>query len=119
MSLNFMKKLALCDLFQSAIYKNFWSVIWQLGFHSYESQTLRLGGSPPNYVYSMKDITDATGRHNVDKISCQRNLSVSVDNELAFRDHIGDNVAKANGVLSIIGRTSRFLDSMYLFTFTM
>ena len=76
-------------------------------------QILRLGRSAPSFTYSMGDYAGGD-RHNLDVSPCQKDLGVLVDNELAFRDHIPCIVAKANGVLGVIRRIFRFLDSSSL-----
>ena len=86
-----------------------WSELWQLRFHPDKCQVLRLGKYHPEFRYSMLNYQGS--RQELDFVSQQRDLGITIDKDLHFKEHISVVVNKANCILGIIRRTFRYLDA--------
>ena len=85
-----------------------WSRIWQLEFHPQKCNVLKLGTTKSAAQYYMqKTPGDVTKLADSRK---EKDLGVTVDDHLAFKEHIASAVAKANRVLGVIQRSFQQLE---------
>ena len=85
-----------------------WSIIKQLEFHQQKCNVLKLGTTKSEAQYYMQktpeDVTKLCDRKK------EKDLGVTVDDHLSFKEHIASAVAKANRVLGVIRRSFQQLD---------
>ena len=84
-----------------------WSEKWQLAFHPEKCNYLTMGnGQITNYYisYSGKETIYLSNTH------LEKDLGITVDQNLSFRSHICDAVKKANQTMGMIRRTFKYLD---------
>lgn len=84
-----------------------WSEKWLLKFHPNKCKVLAIK-SKEKRVYSMSGTTGE--QLDLDNITSEKDIGVTVDEDLNFRTHIQLGVNKANSILGLIRRTFTFLD---------
>ena len=85
-----------------------WSRTWLLKFHPAKCKVLRVGTGHPEYQYNMHD--DENQPVTLEEISSEKDIGVTMDQDLKFRIHIDSTVAKANRLVGMIRRSFVFLD---------
>ena len=91
-----------------------WSEKWQLRFHPDKCKVLPLGNRPPEskpklHLYTRDDngtLRDAS----LEETISEKDIGVSVNNKLSFREQIDTKTTKANTAMGIIRRTFDHLD---------
>ena len=88
-----------------------WSRDWLLSFHPEKCCFMRIGQSTADKSYSMKEMDnkEVTKRHRLAETETERDLGVTIDNKLSFKNHIAQATAKANSRLGVIRRSFDFL----------
>ena len=79
-----------------------WSDSWQLKFNKSKCKHLHLGRNT--------DTTYKIEGENIEKITEEKDLGVTIDSQLKFQKHIGIQVQKANKILGLIRRSFSYLD---------
>ena len=93
------------SLQQDLISLQAWSDTWLLPFHPDKCKVLRLGRRlDPPYQYEINDTLLA-------HVKSEKDLGVTIDNDLKFREHIDEKVNKANSMMGIIRRSFKHLDT--------
>ena len=88
-----------------------WSRDWLLSFHPEKCCFMRIGQSKADTSYSMKEMDNKgdVKRHRLAETEAERDLGVTIDNKLSFKNHIAQATAKANSRLGVIRRSFDFL----------
>ena len=88
-----------------------WSRDWLLSFHPEKCCFMRIGQSTVDTSYSMKEMDNKGDikRHRLAETEAERDLGVTIDNKLSFKNHIAQATAKANSRLGVIRRSFDFL----------
>ena len=84
-----------------------WARIWQLKFNAAKCKVMHKGYSNRQENYTMEGLT-------LEKVFKEKDLGVTIDNELKFHDHVQLSVTKANQILGIVKRTFSCLDKEIL-----
>ena len=81
-----------------------WSRDWLLSFHPEKCCFMRIGQPTADTSYSMKEMDNEgeTKRHRLTQTETERDLGVTIDNKLSFKNHIAQAMAKANSRLGVI-----------------
>ena len=99
-----------CECLQNdlnSMYK--WTEIWLLKFHPLKCKVMMIGNREENVVeYSLPD--GKGGRIALSRVESEKDIGVTIDTKLTFRDHMTEKVNKANKVMGIIRRTYTYLD---------
>ena len=82
-----------------------WSRKWLLKFHPDKCVVLRLKSNQETAKYTYR-----LNNHEVKSVSSVKDLGITVDEELKFREHMISKVNKANAVMGTIRRTFKYLD---------
>ena len=72
-----------------------WFEMWQLNFNVSKCKALHLGRTNPNHVYTMAGC-------DINQTSEEKDLGVTIDNQLKFHKHIAITVSKARRLLGLI-----------------
>lgn len=84
-----------------------WASLWKMFFNNKKCKHLQIG----NKIYESKYFMPLEGGNtDIQKVKTEKDLGVTVDNKLTFRQHIANKVSTANRNLGIIFRTFTFLD---------
>jgi Skp family chaperone for outer membrane proteins len=83
-----------------------WSAKWLLSFHPEKCKVMRLGSNHPNHTYQMHNRDTIT---NLQFVQSEKDLGVTFDNKLKFREHINNQVSKANRLVGMIRRSFTYL----------
>ena len=89
-----------------------WSEQWNLRFNEAKCQTLYLGRNNNKNIYKMGSEQDPV---ELKETTAEKDLGITIDNDLSFSKHITLAVKKANQLVGMIRRTFTFLDKV---TFT-
>ncbi|KAI8505477.1 hypothetical protein Bbelb_166660 [Branchiostoma belcheri] len=97
-----------CTVLQNDLQKlQEWARKWQLCFHPSKCTVIRLGKGHPNFSYTMVDssidIPLVYSQH-------EKDLGITVDEELNFCKHILAITSKANQMAGLMWRTFEFID---------
>ena len=84
-----------------------WSQRWQMGFNESKCKVLHLGSSNPGYEYSMKNTS-------LESITDEKDLGVTIDQDLKFHLHVSKAVNKASRMLRLVRATFTCLDETTL-----
>ena len=84
-----------------------WAEIWDMDFNTKKCKHMRLGAKTPLQQYTMKSGVE---RVNLEQVTSEKDLGVTVDNKLLFREHISKKSAIANRNLGIIFKSFTYLD---------
>ena len=86
-----------------------WSRDWQLHFNASKCKLMHLGkkNNKHNYIISEEEQTEL-------ETTVAKDLGISVDNELGFKEHINKVINKANSTLGIIIRSYTCLERQNL-----
>ena len=82
-----------------------WSEEWQLGFNESKCKVLNLGTDNPRLEYQMNSVTLMTD-------TAEKDLGVTIDNELKFHRHISNAVNKVSRMLGLVKATFTCLDEI-------
>ena len=75
-----------------------WSEKWQLPFNVRKCKSLRIGRRNPRTTYTMNE-------HVLEQVEYEKDLGITIDNELKFHVQASAAVKKANQILGLIKRT--------------
>ena len=84
-----------------------WAEDWQMFFNILKCHHLHIGNLDTEFRYEM---TINEGKSAVERVTSEKDLGVTVENKLKFREHINDKVSIANRNLGIIFRPFTYLD---------
>ncbi len=85
-----------------------WSVKWDLRFNEQKCKSLYLGKNNAKNTYKMGSIQNPVL---LEETLAEKDLGITIDNELSFTNHIMQTVKKANQLVGMIRRTFTFLDN--------
>ncbi len=85
-----------------------WSVKWDLRFNEQKCKSLYLGKNNAKNSYKMGTIENPVL---LEETLAEKDLGITIDNELSFKTHIMQAVKKANQLVGMICRTFTFLDA--------
>ena len=94
------------DILQSDLNKiTKWTETWLLKLHPQKCKTLHVGKTDPDpdYKYELMGIT-------LDNVEEEKDIGVTIDNQLTFDKHITEKVKKANSMSAMIRRIFHHLD---------
>ena len=82
-----------------------WSNTWLLRFHPEKCKHMHIGSrdSDPEYRYELLGRT-------LEKVSEEKDIGVTIDDQLSFDKHISDKVKKANSMFALLRRIFKHLD---------
>ena len=86
-----------------------WSSRMQMTFNIEKCKVLHLGNNNPNYQYTMPMSGEAV--HTLEVTIDEKDLGVTIDNQLKFSMHVQTQVAKANRILGCLRHTFKYLTS--------
>ena len=84
-----------------------WANTWLMRFNFTNSHHMHIGKHNTGTKYTMQDGNDT---FELETVKTEKDLGVTIDRNLSFRDHINSKVNLANRNLGIIFRTFTFLD---------
>jgi endonuclease/exonuclease/phosphatase family metal-dependent hydrolase len=97
-----------CDILQDDIHKlDDWSNTWLLRFNVDKCKRMHMGSNNTKYPYQMSTHSQAP----MEETLSEKDLGVTVDPDLKFRQHISNITSKANRTVGIIRRNFDFLDA--------
>ncbi len=85
-----------------------WAQKWNMRFHPGKCKVLRVGRDHPSFDYTM---SDNHGQSKLEEVLTEKDLGITIDNELTFQTHCSNMVSKASRNLAIIRRTFHYLDA--------
>ena len=85
-----------------------WSRQWLLKFHPAKCKVMRLGTGHPDFTYTMQD--DNGSQIELGQAAFEKDLGVTCDQKLKFRQHIDTQAAKANRMVGLRRRSFVYLD---------
>ena len=85
-----------------------WSMTMQMNFRPDKCHVLYHGHLNPHNIYHMNNIS--RNIHMLDAVTSEKDLGVTIDQQVKFSDHIENAVKKANRVLGCLARTFRHLN---------
>ncbi len=93
-----------------------WADDWQLRFHPDKCVVMKLGKKKSDHCYHMKSVNSKGEQqtHNLKVSHVEKDLGVYVDDQLAYKQHIGQAIAKATRTLGCIRRSFEHLDEATL-----
>ena len=83
------------------------SEIWDMDFNQNKCKHMRLGSKTPLQQYTMKSGVEKVS---LEQSTSEKDLGVTIDNKLLFREHISKKSAIANRNLGIIFKSFTYLD---------
>ena len=84
-----------------------WTNLWKLYFNDSKCKCLHIGKTNPKHKYTI----DSDGKETeLTKCTEEKDLGITIDEELSFDVHIKDITTKANQLLGVIKRTFTFTD---------
>eukprot|EP00112_Aurelia_sp_Birch-Aquarium-sp1_P026644 Seg96.8 transcript_id=Seg96.8/GoldUCD/mRNA.D3Y31 product="putative RNA-directed DNA polymerase from transposon BS" protein_id=Seg96.8/GoldUCD/D3Y31 len=86
-----------------------WSEKWLMQYHPDKLKGLCLNNKE---TVSKREYT--VGDVIIKKVTAEKNLGVTVDKDLKFKEHIESKISKGNQMLGVIRRTFQFLDNRML-----
>jgi hypothetical protein len=93
-----------CESLQDDLsYLEEWSNLWLLKFHPDKCSVLKVGKNTTQHDYKLEGTT-------LKVVDSEKDLGVTTDPELKFREHINDKVNTANKIAGIIRRLFKNLD---------
>ena len=84
-----------------------WSNKWLLTFNVEKFKIMHIGKNNPRNQYNM---TKNGGRSALEPVSEEKDLGITLDEQLTFQKHIEAKTSKANQMLGIVKRTFRHID---------
>ena len=84
-----------------------WAEILDMDFNTKKCKHMRLGAKTPLQQYTMKSGVE---RVSLEWVTSEKDLGVTVDNKLLFREHISKKSALANRNLGILFKSFTYLD---------
>ena len=98
-----------------------WSERMQMNFNIDKCHSLHMGSNNTKHQYTIPKQSDTVSRknccsytytfHNLSQVANEKDLGVTVDEELKFKKHIEDKISTANKMLGIIRHTFKHLDN--------
>ncbi len=88
-----------------------WAQKWNMRFHPDKCKILRVGKNHPPFQYTMLD----NGQQcDLEEVAIEKDLGITIDNQLSFETHCSNMVSKASRTLAIIRRTLHYMDKEVL-----
>ena len=84
-----------------------WANKWQMTFHPLKCTILRIGKNHPAYNYHMSDGEEEITLAMVTK---EKDLGITVDQNLKFDIHINNITKKANMITGLLWRSFKYID---------
>ena len=84
-----------------------WSDTWHLRFNAEKCKVMHIGKNNEPYGYQMTSKGQCV---TLESVRLERDLGVSFDSELKFKEHINTQVVKANRLLALLRRGFTALD---------
>ena len=84
-----------------------WVKDWDMEFNDEKCHHLHIGNHEFGQSYTMETFD---GEREIKKVSSKKDLGVTIDKNLTFREHISTKINIANTNLGIISRTFTYLD---------
>ncbi|CAM1307444.1 Uncharacterised protein r2_g1733 [Pycnogonum litorale] len=81
-----------------------WSEKWLLNFHPQKCTVVKLGKDKSDASYQMKN-PSTDGTCTLEESENQKDLGVTIDNRLSFKEHTAQTISKANRMVGIIRRS--------------
>ena len=94
----------IADLQDDINAKAAWSEHWQISFNASKCKTMHLGRSNPKHMYTM-------GQAVLESTATEKDLGVTLDQDLSFTPHTNIIIAKAAQRIGMIRRSFRYLDT--------
>ena len=98
-----------------------WSECMQMNFNIEKCHSLHLGSNNTKHQYTIPRQSDTITKehscaytytfHNLSQVTDEKDLGVTVDEELKFKKHIEDKISTANKMLGLIRHTFKHLDN--------
>lgn len=79
-----------------------WSDKWLLKFNTGKCCTLHYGHNNPNASYHLKN---GSGRQDIKNCNREKDLGITFDTDLKFRQHISDSINKGNQITGLVRRS--------------
>ena len=96
------------NIVQSSLNKGVdWAKIWLMRFNFKKCHHMQIGYHNIPTKYTMQDENETV---ELDTVKSEKDLGVTIDSSLSFREHINSKVNLANRNLGIIFRTFTYLD---------
>lgn len=92
-----------------------WTQEWSLQTNATKCKVMHVGKKNNDYEYSM---TTAEGNMILKTAKKEKDLGVTVDENLTFSEHIGKIVKKAYRNLGLVKRSFKYMGKKYLFNYT-
>ena len=83
-----------------------WTNIWEMLFNFKKCKHFHIGSRTATYT-----MNSGTKTIEIEKVTCEKDLGVIIDQALNFSKHISTKVSKANQNLGIIFRTFTYMDT--------
>ena len=84
-----------------------WAILWDMLFNNKKCHHMHVGENSAVSTYKMGS---GENRTEIQKVKAEKDLGVTIDDKLKFRDHITQKVNIANRNLGIIFRTFSYMD---------
>ncbi|MEW8545255.1 MAG: reverse transcriptase family protein [Candidatus Thiodiazotropha sp.] len=84
-----------------------WAETWKMFFNAKKCKHMRIGKGQPDHPYTM---TSNQVVSNIEQVTSEKDLGITFDRKLLFRDHIAKKSAIANRNLGLIFRSFTYLD---------
>ena len=84
-----------------------WAILWDMIFNNKKCHHMHVG---ENSVVSTYKMGSEENRTEIQKVKAEKDLGVTIDDKLKFREHITQKVNIANRNLGIIFRTFSYMD---------
>ena len=84
-----------------------WSATWLMPFNQGKCKVLHIGQANQAFQYEMDGVP-------LDSTSVEKDLGISIDSELKFREQASSAVAKATRILAVIKRSFALIDKVTL-----
>ena len=84
-----------------------WAILWDMIFNNKKCHHMHVGENSAVSTYKMGS---GENRTEIQKVKAEKDLGVTIDDKLKFRDHITQKVNIANRNLGIIFRTFSYMD---------
>ena len=91
-----------------------WTVSWLMTFNVNKCKLLHIGRNNTNYEYEMFDNHGKV--HKLQEVKSEKDLGITVQNDLHFDQHINNTVNRANKLVGLIKRAFSFLNEETLLT---
>jgi hypothetical protein len=87
-----------------------WSEKWLLKFHPDKCKIMSIGRGDKSHQYSLP--SESIERTTLSRTSHEKDLGVTFDDNLSFREEVTNRINKANSIMGVIRRSYSFLDEV-------